>query len=182
MGQLGFCARIFRNVYTFLITCKIELRGRSNLPPDRRLGQRSPAVVCPPPVVARSVFARHSPAIRPCVHSLPLAVVWGRVPARYGASYSRCCSLADQISHPLGVLRITPRGRRSSRRRDAWSLAPLACFHVDAAVVSEGYPFLRQQCSLVGEVGCEPSRVVDDAVARVVAVAIRLAQHCPHQP
>ena len=109
MGQLGFCARIFRNVCTFLITCKIELRGRSNLPPDRRLGQRSPAVVYPPPVVARSVFARHSPAIRPCVHSLPLAVVWGRVPARYGASCSRCCSLAGQISHPLGVLRIAPR-------------------------------------------------------------------------
>ena len=109
-GTARFCARIFRNVCTLLITCKIELRGRSNLPPDRRLGQRSPAVVCPPPVVARSVFARHSPAIRPCVHSLPLAVVWGRVPARYGASYSRCCSLADQISHPLGVLRITPRG------------------------------------------------------------------------
>ena len=110
MGQLGFCARIFRNVCTFLITCKIELRGRSNLPPDRRLGQRWPAVVCPPPVVARSVFARHSPAIRPCVHSLPLVVVWGRVPARYGASYSRCCSLADQISHALGVLRIAPCG------------------------------------------------------------------------
>ena len=94
MGQLGFCARIFRNVCTFLITRKIELRGRSNLPPDRRLGQRSPAVVCPPPVVARSVFARHSPAIWPCVHSLLLAVVWGRVPARYGASCSRCCPFA----------------------------------------------------------------------------------------
>lgn len=73
MGRLGFCARIFRNVCTFLITCKIELRGRSNLPPDRRLGQRSGGVVCPPPVVARrcpfgicSSFACY-PALRPLV-------------------------------------------------------------------------------------------------------------------
>ena len=30
----------------------------------------------------------------PCLHSLLLAVVWGRVPARYGASCSRCCPFA----------------------------------------------------------------------------------------
>ena len=67
---------------------------------------------CRLPAARRYPFgiARHSPAIRPCVHSLPLAVVWGRVPARHGASYSRCCSLADQISHPLGVLRIASFG------------------------------------------------------------------------
>ena len=57
------------------------------------------------------------------------------------------------------------------------SLIPLAFFHVDAAVFSEGDAFLSQERSLVGEVGREPSRVVDDAVARIIAVAIRLTQH-----
>ena len=57
------------------------------------------------------------------------------------------------------------------------SLIPLAFFHVDAAVFSEGDAFLSQERSLVGEVGREASRVVDDAVARIIAVAIRLTQH-----
>ena len=60
-------------------------------------------------------------------------------------------------------------------------LIPLVFLHVDAAVDSEGDALLREQRSLIGKVRCEASCMVDDSVARIVPIAIRLAQHRPDQ-
>lgn len=90
MGRLGFCARIFRNVCTFLITCKIELRGRSNLPPDRRLGQRSGGVVCPPPDRCPSLPVRYLLVIR----------------LLSGLASTRCRSPSYRVACPLGMVQV----------------------------------------------------------------------------
>ena len=123
MGQLGFCARIFRNVCTFLITCKIELRGRSNLPPDRRLGQRSPAVVCPPPVVARSVL-------------LVIRLL-------SGLASTRCRSPSYGVACPLGmvqvILAVVRLPTRSRIRSASCGLLPVGVASFDAAL--PGYSF-----------------------------------------
>ena len=48
--------------------------------------------------------------------------------------------------------------------------------------IPQGNPLGPEQIGLLRPAGYQPSRVVDDPVAGVLAVARRHAQHPPHQP
>ena len=125
MGQLGFCARIFRNVCTFLITCK------SSCGVDR---------ICRP-IGAWGNDRPLSSARRP---SLPVRYLLV-IRLLSGLASTRCRSPSYGVACPLGmvqvILAVVRLPTRSRIRSASCGLLPVGVAPFDAAL--PGYSFHR---------------------------------------